>query len=239
MQIGKFSALMLGLLTISGTGFAAEKHVLDKGQRQMQRDRQMDHKGHIKWPHHSSSTSSSSSDSSEHRGPPGPRGPIGPTGPKGSTGPAGATGATGPAIALSAADFYLVTFVGQDTITINPGDAVPFNFDAFLLGSAITRVSPTQFHLDEGDYQIAFQVSADGPGQLCINIDGGDYGFTTVGRETSNSQIVGMNYIHVDPVGRTLSIRNPSDSGQPFTYTSTNGGGDHNIFAHLVITKIR
>ncbi len=255
MQIRKLLLVAAVFVSLSATAFAAQK--------QKHQDKKC--------------SSSSSSAPKCPKCPICPRGPQGATGPAGAdgvTGAAGAsgvpgapgatgapgvtgaTGATGPGQELAAADFY----VDLLELLIIPGAPVPFTRDSFILGGAISRddspcdyLSPqpnascTEFHLDEGSYQVIFQV---GPitnsGALVIAIDGTELDYTTVGcrlspiPESQNQyqQLVGVSYVEITQQGGSLlSIRNPADSGQDITLIPLNTGGARG-YSHLTITKI-
>jgi hypothetical protein len=170
-------------------------------------------------------------------GPIGLTGPAGPTGPTGATGPAGATGATGSSFAISYADFYAL-MPGDNSASIANGADVEFPSDGPFLGSDIARAGPSSFTLVAiGTYQILFQVSINEAGQLVVSLNNLQQTYTTVGRATGTSQIVGMCLIQTLSANNVLTIRNPAGNSTALTITP-NGGGAGSVSAHLIITRI-
>lgn len=176
-------------------------------------------------------------------------GPEGPTGSTGSTGPAGATsglvgptGATGPIgptgqSFFSGADFFAL-MPSDNSSTVVAGSAVEFPQNGPNIGSDIVRASSTTFTLVSiGIYQVLFQVSVLEAGQLIIKLDEIELLSTVSGRNTGDSQIVGMAYIQTTTANSILSIVNPTGESTALTITPS-AGGILSVSAHLVITRI-
>ena len=180
-------------------------------------------------------------------GPTGPTGPqgiqgetglTGPTGTTGPTGPTGATGPTGPESTSNFADFYAL-MPDDNTATIAPGASVNFPQDGPTSTTTITRLTDSTFNLSEiGIYQVFFQVSVTEAGQLQLSLNGDDLDFTTVGRATGTSQIVGMAIIETTSVNSILSVINPDGNATALTITPT-AGGTEAVSAHLIITQLQ
>lgn len=191
-------------------------------------------------------TSESDSDSEcklECVGVQGPMGPIGPIGLTGLTGPMGPIGLTGPmgpvgpSFALSFGNYYSL-MPGDNSSTIAVGGDVEFPNDGPFLGSDIVRNGPSSFKLVSiGTYQILFQVSITEPGQLVVSLNNIQQTYTTVGRATGTSQIVGMCLIQTLTVNDILTIRNPSENSTALTITPI-AGGVLSVSAHLIIMRI-
>lgn len=179
-------------------------------------------------------------------GPAGPKGDTGATGltgligPVGPTGPAGTNGVNGTGAALTFADFYSL-MPSDNAATTAPGTAVKFPQDGALNG--ITRSSPSQFTLPAiGIYQVTFQVSVNEPGQLVLGLDATtgatELAYTTVGRATGTSQIVGTCLVTTSVVNSTLTVRNPAANSTALTITPL-AGGTLPVSAHLVIVRLQ
>jgi hypothetical protein len=170
-------------------------------------------------------------------GPIGPAGPAGPVGPTGPIGPIGATGPAGSSFALSYADYYAL-MPGDNSATVAIGADVEFPNDGPFLGGDIARTGPSSFSLVSiGTYQILFQVSVNEAGQLVISLNNLEQTYTTVGRATGTSQLVGMCLIQTTIANSILTIRNPSGNSSALTVTPLAGGAS-SVSAHLVITRI-
>ena len=127
---------------------------------------------------------------------------------------------------------------GDNSATIAVGTDVEFPSDGPFLGGDIARLGPSSFNLvSVGTYQILFQVSIDEPGQLVVSLNNLQQTYTTVGRATGTSQIVGMCLIQTLTANSTLTIRNPSGNSTALTITP-NAGGAGSVSAHLLITRI-
>jgi hypothetical protein len=170
-------------------------------------------------------------------GPTGDTGAIGPTGLAGAIGPTGDTGAVGPPIVVSYADFYAL-MPGDNSATIAVGADVEFPNDGPFLGLDITRAGPSSFNLVSiGTYQVSFQVSVDEPGQLVISLNNLQQTYTTVGRATGTSQLVGVCLIKTTSINNLLTIRNPAGNSSALTITPI-AGGTVSVSAHLVIVRL-
>ena len=183
----------------------------------------------------------------------GPQGPIGETGPQGPIGETGATGAVGPTGPqgpigetgpqgipgglLSYADFYAL-MPPDNAAPVAPGTDVSFPQDGPNSGSGISRVSATEFDLEEiGTYEILFEVSITEAGQLILTLNGADLEYTVVGRATGTSQIIGMALVSTTVVNSILTVRNPAGNAAALSITPL-AGGTRAVSAHLVITRI-
>ncbi len=173
-------------------------------------------------------------------GPTGPQGPAsGPTGPTGPTGPQGTTGATGPAGGiLNYADFYAL-MPPNNTETIAVGSDVDFPQNGPNSGSGIARINENSFNLAQiGTYLIIFQVGVDEAGQLMLTLNNENLAYTTVGRATGTSQIVGIAIITTTEINSILTVRNPAGNSTALTITPS-AGGTEAVSAHLVIIQLR
>jgi len=170
-------------------------------------------------------------------GPIGLTGAVGPAGPIGLTGLSGPVGPAGPSFALSYSDYYAL-MPGDNSATIAVGADVEFPSDGPFLGGDIARLGPSSFNLVSiGTYQILFQVSIDEPGQLVVSLNNLQQTYTTVGRATGTSQLVGLCLVQTLTANSILTIRNPSSNSTALTLTP-NAGGTVSVSAHLVITRI-
>ena len=157
---------------------------------------------------------------------------LGPQGPIGETGPQGIPGGL-----LSYADFYAL-MPPDNAATVAPGADVSFPQDGPNSGSGISRVSATEFDLEEiGTYQVLFEVSITEAGQLILTLNGADLEYTVVGRATGASQIVGMALLSTTVINSILTVRNPAGNAAALSITPL-AGGTRAVSAHLVITRI-
>ena len=85
---------------------------------------------------------------------------------------------------------------------------------------------------------VTFQVSVSESGQLVLDLNGTDLADTVVGRQTGNSQIVGMSIIQTSVLNSILTVRNPVGNFTALTITPV-AGGTRPVSAHLVITRLR
>lgn len=175
-------------------------------------------------------------------GPAGPAGLVGETGPAGPVGPVGETGPAGPqgpaGVALNFADFYAL-MPPDNGATVAPGGDVSFPKDGPASGAGIVRTGVTTFSLAAaGTYQILFQVSVTEAGQLLLTLNGSELGYTTAGRETGTSQIVGMAFVTTTAANSILTVRNPAASPSALTITA-HGKCAPPVSAHLIITQLQ
>lgn len=173
------------------------------------------------------------------QGPPGQTGSTGVTGPQGPTGSQGVPGQNGTNGVIDFADFFAL-MPGDNAATIAAGGNVNFPQDGPDSGSGlISRLSANTFNLTNiGIYEVTFQVSVTEPGQLLINVNSTDLGYTVVGRATGTSQIVGLALVETTGVNSVLSIRNPSGNTPALTITPV-AGGTRSVSAHLIIKQIQ
>jgi hypothetical protein len=137
------------------------------------------------------------------------------------------------------ADFYAL-MPPDNAATVAVGTDVQFPQDGPTSGTGvITRTSATAFNLSAiGTYQIMFQVSVIEAGQLVLDLNGLDLAYTLVGRQTGNTQIVGVSLITTSVVNSILSVRNPIGNSNALTIAPL-AGGTNPSSAHLVITRLR
>ena len=88
-----------------------------------------------------------------------------------------------------------------------------------------------------GAYQILFQVSVDEAGQLVVTLNNLPQTYTTVGRATGTSQLVGMCLVKTLTINNILTIRNPAGNSTALTITPLAGGAG-SVSCHLVITRL-
>ena len=169
----------------------------------------------------------------------GPAGPQGPTGPQGPAGIAGPVGLQGPAGGvLGYADFYAL-MPPDNTTPITPGTDVSFPQDGPNSGTGIVRSGNSSFILPEiGTYQVLFQASVTGAGQLILTLNGADLAYTVTGRVTGLSQIVGMAIVETTAVNSVLTVRNLEGTAEALTLTPL-AGCTRPVSAHLVITQLQ
>lgn len=137
------------------------------------------------------------------------------------------------------ADFFAL-MPGDNVFPVSPGAAVLFPQVGPTSASSIVKLNSSTFGLLAiGTYQVMFQVSVNGPGQLALSLNGAALPSTTVGRATGSSQIVGIALVTTTGPNSLLSVINPL-SGNPagLTVTPLAGGADP-VSAHLVITRLR
>jgi hypothetical protein len=179
----------------------------------------------------------------------GPEGPIGAvgitgaggvTGATGATGPDGVTGATGPngvAIGVEFADFYAL-MPGDNAAPVAVGADVQFPQNGPTSSTGVTRLTASSFQLaNVGVYQVFFQVSINEAAQLVLSLNGSELTYTTVGRATGTSQLVGITLVRTSEPDSILTVRNPSVNATALTITPL-AGGAHTVSAHLTITKL-
>ncbi|MBE5748817.1 MAG: hypothetical protein E7344_04225 [Clostridiales bacterium] len=122
--------------------------------------------------------------------------------------------------------------------TVAPGADVTFPQNGPNSGTDISRVEPGTFNLAQaGTYYVMFEVSVDEAGQLLLTLNGEDLPYTTVGRATGTSQIVGMALVTTAVENSTLTVRNPAGNPTSLTLTPL-AGGTQPVSAHLVIMQI-
>ncbi len=137
------------------------------------------------------------------------------------------------------ADFFAL-MPPDNVATVAPGTDVQFPQNGPTSASAITRIGPGTFKLSAiGTYQVLFQVSVNEPGQLVLVANGVEQAYTTVGRQTGSSQIVGTTLITTTVADTVLSLRNPAAGITALTITPSAGGFFPSpVSAHLVITRL-
>jgi hypothetical protein len=136
------------------------------------------------------------------------------------------------------ADFFAL-MPPDNAATVAVGADVQFPQDGPASGTGgITRLNAGQFQLRSvGTYQVMFQVSVSEPGQLELTLNGVELSYTTVGRATGTSQIVGAALVQTAVANSVLSVRNPVGGIVAMTITPL-AGGSHPVSAHLVITRL-
>ncbi|MBE7068707.1 MAG: collagen-like protein, partial [Clostridiales bacterium] len=178
------------------------------------------------------------------QGPQGLQGEVGPQGPQGLQGEVGPQGPQGlqgiqgePGGVLSFADFYALMPPDNPT-TVAVGADVSFPQNGVISNTNITRTSDSTFSLaNAGVYQILFEVSVDEAGQLVLTLNGAELPYTTVGRATGTSQIVGMAIVETTAEDSVLTVRNPAGNATALTVTPL-AGGTSPVSAHLLITQL-
>jgi hypothetical protein len=139
---------------------------------------------------------------------------------------------------LAFADFYAL-MPPDNAATVAPNTDVSFPQNGPTSATTITRIGPSSFNLAAiGSYQVLFQVSVTEAGQLILTINGGDLGYTVVGRATGTSQIVGEAIVTTIVINSTLTVRNPAGNAAALTITPV-AGGARPVSAHLVITQLK
>ena len=127
---------------------------------------------------------------------------------------------------------------GDNSATVAVGADVEFPSDGPFLGADIARTGPSSFSLVAiGTYHIEFQVSVNEPGQLVVSLNNLQQTYTTVGRATGTSQLVGVCLIKTLTANSILTIRNPAGNSTALTITP-DAGGAGSVSAHLVIMKL-
>ena len=171
-------------------------------------------------------------------GPQGIQGPVGPAGPQGVQGPAGPQGEQGPAgTVLSFAGFYAL-MPSDNPDPIAPGADVAFPTAGPSGGGDITAIDADSFGLaTPGTYQVQFLVSAAEAGQLVLTLNGTELPYTVVGRNATDSQIMGMALVTTTTADSVLTVRNPDGTGSSLTLTP-NAGGTDPVSAQLIITRL-
>ena len=171
-------------------------------------------------------------------GPQGPAGATGATGPQGSIGPQGAQGPQGePGTVLAYGDFYAL-MPPNNAEPIAFGEDVAFPQDGPNSGSGISRISDTTFNLaDAGTYLVQFVITAAEAGQLILTLNDTDLPYTVVGRDATNTQIIGTALVTTTEANSVLTVRNPEGTVPPLTLTP-NAGGSRPVSAHLVILQL-
>ncbi|MBR5515684.1 MAG: collagen-like protein [Clostridia bacterium] len=185
------------------------------------------------------------------QGEPGPQGetgatgPAGPQGPQGEPGPQGETGATGPAgpqgpagELLGFADFYALMPPDNED-PISEGEDVSLPQDGPSSATSIVRTDDTSFTLTEvGVYQIIFNATVAGTAQLILTLNGTELPYTVAGKSGGINEIVINTLVETTTPNSVLTVRNPEETGNPITLTST-AGGDRPVSAHLVIIQLQ
>ena len=88
-----------------------------------------------------------------------------------------------------------------------------------------------------GTYQILFQVSINEPGQLVVSLNNVERVYTTAGRSTGTTQLVGICLVQTIAINTILTIRNPAGNSTALTITPLAGGAS-SVSAHLTILRL-
>jgi hypothetical protein len=153
-----------------------------------------------------------------------------------AAGIAGAHGVSGTPPIFDFSDFFAL-MPGDNSATVGVGDPVQFPQDGPTNG-IITRIDASHFLLPfTGTYKVLFQVSVNEPGQLQLTLNGVPLAYTTVGRATGTSQLVGTALVTTVGPG-VLEVINPVGNSTALTITLTAGGAT-SVSAHLVILRIQ
>lgn len=172
---------------------------------------------------------------SQQPGPPGPQGPPGIPGPQG---PPGSCGDVLHKCVLSYADFFILMTPGNDEI-IEPGQDVPFPLNGAISMTDILRVSATQFNLVQpGTYQIFYQLTALGSGELILTVNNTEQLYTIVAKPSGITQMVSNCLITTTNPNTIITVRNPESANAALRLTSNQGGNNYNS-NHLVVIRIQ
>ena len=127
----------------------------------------------------------------------------------------------------------------MNALAVAPGAAVQFAQNGPSSLGSIMRLSLSEFGLlAVGTYQVMFQVSVNEQGQLALSLNGVPLAYTTVGRATGSSQIVGIALVTTTAPISFLSVINPVGNRAALT-VAPYAGGSQQVSAHLVITRLR
>ena len=164
------------------------------------------------------------------------------------TGLIGTGGSSGTVQGLfGSADFYAL-IPNDITDPIVPGESIKFpNGEASIDGN-ISRSdrTTTVFQLAAiGTYLVQFQVAVSEAGQLCIALNNTKLSNTVVGRNSIESQIIGVFIVKTTVINSLLKIVNNSPEGsvgKDLTITPYAGNTinvpETVVTAHLVITQL-
>jgi len=162
------------------------------------------------------------------------RGPAGAVGTNGADGARGATGPIGPA---EFAQFYAL-MPPDNPATVPPGAAVDFPRLGPQSGDSIFRVDADTFRLGKpGTYRVSFQVPVNEAGQLLVELNGSELGYTVVGRANNSSQIVGDALVETTVANSVFDIVNPVGNSGSLTITPL-AGGSRAVSASLVVQRL-
>ncbi len=138
---------------------------------------------------------------------------------------------------LSYADFYAL-MPPDNAATVVPGADVAFPRNGPIANTNIGRLDDVSVNLAPiGTYLVLFQVSVTEAGQLLLTLNGQELDYTTVGRATDSSQIVGTAIVSTTEINSILTVRNPAGNAAALTITPV-AGGTESVSAHLVIVQI-
>lgn len=137
----------------------------------------------------------------------------------------------------SYADFYAL-MPSDNPCPIFPGCAVAFPEDGSISGTDINRICTKTFNLASvGTYQVSFDMSITGKGQLVLELDGVPLPSTVVGRNEHCTQLSGVFLVTTTHTNQILSVNNPPTACQAECITPY-AGGSVPVSAHLVIVKL-
>ena len=141
---------------------------------------------------------------------------------------------------LSFADFYAM-MPGDNAATVAPNTAVQFPQNGPADGSAsISRLTNSTFNLSAiGTYEVQFQVSVTEAGQLVLRLNGALITYSTVGRATGTSQLIGTCLVTTSVSNSVLEVINPPFAFGVLTITPFAGGFLNPVSAHLVIKRLQ
>jgi hypothetical protein len=127
----------------------------------------------------------------------------------------------------------------DNTATVAPGTDVSFPQDGATSGTAITRISATEFNLaTAGSYLVLFNVGISESGQLTLTLNGADLPYTVVGRATGTSDIACLTIVETTVADSVLTVRNPAGNTEALAITPLSGGTEP-VSAHLVIIRLQ
>jgi len=86
-------------------------------------------------------------------------------------------------------------------------------------------------------FTVLYQVSVSEAGQLVVTLNNLEQLYTTVGRATGTSQLVGLCLVQTLTINNILTIRNPAGNSAALTISPL-AGGANSVSAHLVIMRV-
>jgi len=126
----------------------------------------------------------------------------------------------------------------DNAATVAPGADVEFPSNGAILNTNIGRSGADSFILNSiGSYLVMFTVPVTEAGQLVLTLNGTELPYTTAGRATGSSEIIGTTIITTATAGEILTVRNPSANATALTITP-NAGGAGAVSAHLTVIQI-
>ena len=126
----------------------------------------------------------------------------------------------------------------DNTAAIAAGGDVAFPQNGPIANTNIGRIDDSSFLLAPiGTYMVTFTVPVSEAGQLVLTLNDSELPYTLVGRNATDSQIVGTALITTTAENSTLTVRNPATATAPITVTP-GAGGTEAVSAQLVIVQL-